>query len=38
MAEKRKVCSKLVLLGGIRKLAMPSRSFSEETIEVCYKL
>lgn len=31
---KKKVSSRLVLLQGIRKLAMPSRSFSEGTQNV----
>lgn len=34
MAQQRKVSSKLVLLQGIRRLAMPSRSFSENTMNV----
>lgn len=34
MGDKKKVSSKLVLLGGIRKFAMPSRSFSQGTVNV----
>lgn len=32
--SKKKVCGRLVLLQGIRRLAMPSRSFSEGTQNV----
>lgn len=34
MGDKKKVSSKLLLLGGIRKFAMPSRSFSLGTVNV----
>lgn len=36
MAKSNKVSSKLVLLQGIRRLAMPSRSFSETTMNVSF--
>lgn len=34
--KKKKVSSRLVLLQGIRRLAMPSRSFSEGTQNVSF--